>query len=70
MTCVHCKATIHPGTLHSCAGSSLQAPWLQGMLDAANKPLLDELAKIRQLLEQQQDVPKKPVTKAQIRETR
>ena len=69
-TCKTCGERIEPGTLHACRAPSLHAPWLQGMLDAANKPLLDELAKIRRLLEQQQAEPKKPATKAQSRETR
>ena len=69
-TCKTCGETIEPGTLHACRAPSLHAPWLQGMLDEANKPLLDELAKIRQLLEQQHSEPKKSVTKAQTRETR
>ena len=42
------------------------------MLDAANKPLLDELARIRQLLEQQNGALKQPAaeTEANRRETR
>jgi hypothetical protein len=70
-TCKTCGETIEPGTLHACRAPSLHAPWLQDMLDAANKPLLDELARIRQLLEgQQQPTSRKPLTKAQTRETR
>ncbi len=70
-TCKICNEMIEPGTLHACRAPSLHAPWLSDMLATANKPLLDELARIRQLLEQQQTTSsKKPVTKAQRRETR
>lgn len=69
--CKTCNESIEPGTLHACRAPSLHAPWLSDMLASANKPLLDELAKIRQLLEEQQmKPPKKPLTKAQARETR
>lgn len=69
--CKTCGESIEPGTLHACRAPSLHAPWLSDMLATANKPLLDELARIRQLLEQQQSTPsKKPMTKAQNRETR
>jgi hypothetical protein len=67
--CKTCGETIEPGTLHACRAPSLHAPWLEDMLAAANKPLVDELARIRQLLEQQA-LSKKPATKAHTRETR
>ena len=67
-TCKTCGETIEQGTLHACRAPSLHAPWLEDMLAAANKPLVDELGKIRQLLEQQA-APKKPVSKAHTRET-
>jgi hypothetical protein len=73
-TCKACNQRIESGTLHSCGAPSFHAPWLEGMLMAANKPLLDELARIRQLLEKEQPKPEtKPPsveTKARRRETR
>lgn len=70
MTCKKCNGKIEPGTLHACQGASLEAPWLEGMLVAANRPLLDELAKIRQLLERQPEDVAKLGPKAFRRETR
>jgi hypothetical protein len=70
MTCKTCNGSIEPGTLHACQGSSLQAPWLEAMLTAANRPLLDELAKIRVLLERSPEDLRKPMGKADRRETR
>ena len=72
MTCPNCSGNIEPGTLHCCHGPSLQVPWLQSMLEAVNKPVLDELGRIRQLLEDGNKPPviAKPQTKAQTRETR
>ncbi len=67
--CKKCHETIEPGVLHACRAPSLHAPWLQDMLAAANKPLVDELARIRLLLEQQAAA-KKPAAKAHTRETR
>lgn len=71
-TCKTCGETIESATLHACRAPSLHAPWLSDMLATANKPLLDELSRIRELLEGQQPRKKQREgeTQAARRETR
>jgi len=74
-TCEQCGGKITPGVFHACAGQSLHAPWLKEMLVEANRPLLDELGKIRELLEKQDplaQIKKHPEAsiKSRLRETR
>lgn len=68
--CPNCQARIHPGVFHSCGGGSFSAPWIQDALAEANKPLLNELSRIRALLEAQTGNPTIPKGKAHNRETR
>jgi hypothetical protein len=55
MTCSKCGGEIEVGTFHGCSLGTLRAPWLKTMMDEANRPILDELQKIRVALEKQNE---------------